>query len=323
MAMKSAIALAALFLPTAAWAQSSDKTHQKIYDKVVDSIVAIRAMAPLGERSGTGTIIEKDGLILTSYSVCPEGSTNIRVWTSGPRKYEAEIVGCSKKDELTLIRIKPKGDLKAIEFGESGKVKVGEVSYTIGNAANSIINNNQPSFNVGVISGMYKLTEPRANSTYVGLVFETTAAVNVGMEGAPLLNAEGKMVGFVTLTYSPNRFLGGAIPIDSQRYVISLLKENKGKTNPTDEPTGEGALGIKVKDENGKVVITEVEKGSAADRAGLFPGLAIIGIGDTKITKAEQFWERLKGMEAGSIVWLKVDDGGDVSTVKVELGAKK
>ena len=62
----------------------------------------------------------------------------------------------------------------------------------MGNAANSIILDTQPSFQIGVISGSYHLQEPRANSTYQGIVLETSAAVNVGMEGAPLLDKAGE-----------------------------------------------------------------------------------------------------------------------------------
>src|SRR5262249_31871897 len=196
--------------------------------KVVDSVVAVRAMAPLGERSGSGAVLTKDGLILTSYAACPDGATNIRVWVKGPRLYTAELVATSKKDELTILRIKPRGDLKPVEFGDSGRLKIGEVSYTIGNAANSIILDDQPSFNVGVISAAYHLGDERANSTYTGPVIETTAAVNVGMEGAPCINADGRMVGFVTLNYSPHRFLGTAIPIDDIKPVVERLR--KGTT---------------------------------------------------------------------------------------------
>src|SRR5439155_3083170 len=159
-------------------------------------------------------------LILTSYAVCPEGASKIRVWVHGPKLYEAEIVGTSRKDELVLLKIRPRAELKPVELGSSAAVKIGDLSYSLGNAANSIITDDQPSLNVGIISGFYRLTEDRANSTYVGMVLESTAAVNVGMEGAPILDGAGRMVGLVTLNYSPNRFLGDAIPIDELKPVI-------------------------------------------------------------------------------------------------------
>jgi serine protease Do len=300
----------------------SDGTNRGVYQKAADSVIAVRALAPLGERSGSGVILSKEGLLLTSYAVCPDGATNIRVWVKGPRLYTAEIVGTSKKEELTLLRIKPRGELKPVELGDSGKVRTGEVSYTIGNAANSMILDDQPSFNVGIVSAVYRLAEERANSTYTGRVIETTAAVNVGMEGAACLNADGKMVGFVTLNYSPHRFLGTAIPIDELRPVIERLKKGTASVAET-APAGEGWIGLKVKSEGGRVVVESVDKNGPAELAGFGKGDIILEVANTPVKTTQELEEKLKGMEAGSVVWFKADVAGKVETVKVTLEKKK
>src|SRR6185295_7978909 len=227
----------------------------------------------------------------------------------------------SKKEELTLLRIKPRGDLKAVELGESSKLRPGEVSYTIGNAANSIILDDQPSFNVGIVSAVYRLSEERANSTYTGPVLETTAAVNVGMEGAPCLNGDGRLVGIVTLNYSPHRFLGTAIPIDEVRTVIERLK--KGAVASAEEvPAGEGWLGLKVKIDGGRVVVESVDKDGPA--AAVFgKGDVILEVGNTPVKTVKDLEEKLKGMEAGSIRCFTAALGGSVETVKVTLEKKK
>lgn len=306
----------------AAWAQVPDDAHRKVYDRTVDSVVAIRALAPLGERSGSGVVLSKDGLILTSYSVCPQGATKIRVFVHGPKLYEAEIVGTSKKDELVLLKIRPRGDLKPVELGSSAGVKVGDLSYTLGNAANSIIVDDQPSLNAGIVSGFYRLAEDRATSTYVGMVLETTAAVNVGMEGAPFLDASGRMVGLVTLNYSPHRFLGNAIPIDELKPVIERLKkEQPPAEDPPPAEAGEGHLGLKLKEADGKLVVEEVETGGAAARAGFGKGDVIVEVANAKVKTAAEVAERLKGLEAGSIVWIRVE--GESRPFKVILEKKK
>ncbi|HLY08090.1 MAG TPA: S1C family serine protease [Planctomycetota bacterium] len=303
-------------------AQQTDDAHRAVYRKVVDSVVAVRAMAPLGERSASGVILSKEGLILTSYAGCPDGATNIRVWVKGPRLYTAEIVGTSKKDELTLLRIKPRGELKPVDLGSSSALRPGEVSYTLGNAANSIILDDQPSFNVGVISAIYRLADERANSTYVGPVLETTAAVNVGMEGAPCLNADGRMVGFVTLNYSPHRFLGTAIPIDELKPVIERLKKRTGESAET-PPAGEGWIGITLTSVNGRVLVERVEKDSPGDLSGFGKGDVILQIGNTAVRSADDVERRIREMEAGSIVWITAEMAGKVETVKVTLEKKK
>ena len=323
MALRIASFVLILIAGAAPLVAQSDEAHRRVYQKVVDSVVAVRAMAPLGERSGSGVILTKDGLILTSYAVCPDGATNIRVWVKGPRLYaNAELVATSKKDELAILRIKPRGELKPVEIGESGKVRTGQVSYTIGNAANSIILDDQPSFNVGVVSAVYRLADERANSTYTGPVIETTAAVNVGMEGAPCLDGDGRMVGFVTLNYSPHRFLGTAIPIDELRTVIVRLK--KPRLAVAEElPAGEGWIGLKVRTEGGKVVVDSVEKDGPAEIAGFGKGDVILQVANTPVKSTKELEDVLKGLEAGSIVWFKADVAGKVETFKVTLEKKK
>jgi S1-C subfamily serine protease len=313
---------AAASLPAAA--QSAEPSHRRVYEKVSDSVVAVRALAPLGERSGSGVVLSADGLILTSHSVCPEGAQKIRVWTRGPRLHDAELVAASRPDELALLRIKPEEKLKPIEFGSSSALRVGQVSYTIGNAANSIILDDQPSLNVGILSGFYRLNEERASSTYKGMVLETTAAVNVGMEGAPCLDASGKMIGMVTLNYSPHRFLGAAIPIDEIRPVIERLRKGGAAAAPGPLPAaGRGTVGLAFKDENGRVVVAEVDKDGPAARAGLQKGDVVVGLGDAPVKSSRDLAERLRGLEAGSVLWLKIEIGGAAEAVKLVAEAER
>jgi putative serine protease PepD len=304
-----------------AWAQVPDETHAKVYEKAVRSVVAVRALAPLGERSGSGVILSKDGLVLTSYSVCPEGATKIRVWVHGPKLYEAEIVGSSKGDELVLLKIRPRAELVPVEFASSSQIKVGDLSYTLGNAANSIILDDQPSLNVGIISGFYRLDEDRATSTYTGMVLETTAAVNVGMEGAPVLDVKGRMTGLVTLNYSPNRFLGNAIPLDDLKPVIERLRKEKAAASEEPPDAGEGTAGMTFREANGKVIVDMVEAGGAASQAGFGRGDVILEIGNTKVHTASAAAARLKGLEAGSIVWIRIE--GESQPLKLILEKKK
>ncbi len=310
--------------------QGSQENHQKVYDLNVESVVAIRGMAPLGERSGSGVILTKEGHILCSYAVVPQGSTKVRVWTKGPRQYDAEIVNHSKADEITILKIKPKEGQKLPEFkpvtcADSSKSQQGDTVYTLGNASNSIINDDSPSLNVGIFSGTYRLAEPRANSTYVGTVLETTAAVNIGIEGGPLLNADGKMIGMITLNYSPSRFLGAAIPWNTLKDPVALLMDprNAKVTDTPDVPAGEGSFGATIADKDGKVVVTAVEKGGAADLAGLTPGTIILAFGDMPVKNAAELLGKLKGLEAGTKVYFKVNIEGLDDKVTVELAGKK
>src|SRR5262249_28596388 len=146
---------------------------------------------------------------------------------------------------------------------------------------------------------------------------------NVGMEGAPCLNADGKMVGVVTLNYSPHRFLGTAIPIDELRPVIERLKKGPEESVAAELPAGEGWIGLKVKSEGGKVVVDSVAKAGPAELAGFGKGDVILEVANTPVKTPRDLEERLKGMEAGSVVWFKADQAGRVETFKVTLEKKK
>ncbi len=314
-----------LALGSAASAQGVGDAARRVYEKAAPSVVAVRSigLGTSGEMTGTGVVLSRDGLILTSTSVCPEVATKITVRTRGPRQYEAKLVAASARDEIALIRIEPRVELTPVELGRSSGVRVGDASYTLGNAANALWNDDQPSLNAGIVSAAYRLGQERAKSTYVGNVIETTAAVNVGMEGAPCLDAEGRMVGMVTLNYSPNRFLGAAIPIDDLKPLIERLRAGPAAQAPPAAEAGEGTLGLRVREEGGKVVIAEVDKGGPADEVGLSKGDVIVEISDLRLKSARDLLERLKGLEAGSVVLLKVDLGGEVRTFKLTLEKKK
>jgi serine protease Do len=174
---------------------------------------------------------------------------------------------------------------------------------------------------VGIVSGFYRLDEDRASSTYVGTVLETTAAVNVGMEGAPILDASGKMVGLVTLNYSPSRFLGNAIPIDELKPVIERLKKKTEAPDENASEGGEGSIGMKLREANGKLIVDEVDGDGPARRAGFSKGDVILEVGNAKVKTAAEAADRLKGLEAGSIVWIRVE--GEPQPFKIILEKKK
>jgi S1-C subfamily serine protease len=312
-----------LLLALALAPQASGETHRAVVDKAGPAVVGIRAMAPLGERSGSGAILTKDGYVVTSYAVCPKGSENIRVYLRGPRILIAKLVGTAEELEMSLLKVEPKGDLTPVEFGDSSAVKAGDVSYSLGNASNSIINNDSASLGVGIISALYTLREANGLSIYVGKVFETTAAVNFGMEGSPLLDAKGRMVGLVTLNYSPSRFLGNAIPSNEIRAAIDKLRKAAVAEAPIPEgEAGPGYLGLTVVDRNGKVVIESVDRHSPADRHGLAKGLIVLSLGGRALKDAEEFRALQKDLKEGDLLFLRIEDEGQVQDLKIPLGRK-
>lgn len=306
-------------------ATSLDRTHRSLYEKVRPSIVGVRAQGTLGEVSGTGILIDADGTILTASSVVGRGSENIRVWLAGPRVTTARIIGVRPEDECALIRIEGHG-LKPIELGDSDAVAVGRRAYTIGNPENTLINDDQAAWSVGIVSGLYGIRDERMGSTYTGRALETTAAVNPGMEGGALVDGEGRLIGLVILNYSPLRWLGVAIPVNTLKPVIAQIRRDETAAAPAArDEGGEAYLGIEF-DAPGSDVpglgIRSVAPDSPAEAAGLAVGDRILEFAGKKVESPDAFAARLHEHAPGSLVWIQISLAGERREIKVKLGMK-
>ncbi len=326
--------------------EKQDKSpNAKVFDKVADSVVGIMARGSLGDYTGAGVIIDHEGenYIITSSTIIQDSTEKLRVWTRGPKRYdsekefqiskdakpikEVEIVGVSTKEEIAILKItKPRQILKPIKFADSDKCTVGEVVYAVGNAGmftKSIIDNDEPTFQMGLLSGYYIIKESKQAATYKGYLFETTALFNPKMEGGPLVNTKGEMIGLLTPNYSPHRFVGHAIPVNGFKHRIKQIIEEYKRRITEIRTDAEGYLGLKVKEKDGKVIVDKVEKESPADKIGLRSGDWIVKIGDKEINKAAEFDEFVKGLKSGSIVKMTVDIDGLKQEIQITLVEKK
>jgi putative serine protease PepD len=323
-------ALPAAGEPAAPAASGLDRAHRAVVEKVRPSIVGIRARGTLGDVVGTGILIDRDGTILTSSSVVGRGADTIRVYTTGPRLLAARLVGVREEEECALIQVDPCG-LPPIVMGDSDAVTVGQRVYAVGNAENALVHDDQAAFAVGLVSGLYGLREARMGSTYTGRVIETTAAVNPGIEGGALVDAEGRLVGLLILNYSPLRWLGTAIPVNSLKPVIEELRRAKPPPEAKDpgQSPAPGVIAFFGADfepdpaEQGGLTIKSVAPEGPAEAAGLVPGDRVLEVAGKKVSKPAELVAELRKLAPGDLVWMKVDLGGAVREIKVKLGGIK
>jgi S1-C subfamily serine protease len=306
-----------------------DRSHRALYEKVRPSIVGIRARGTLGDVSGTGILIDREGTILTSSSVVGRGTQQVKVWLAGPRVAAARVIGVRPEEECALIRIDADG-LVPIAMGDSDAAVVGQRVYAIGNAENALINDDQAALGAGVLSGIYGLREDRMGSTYTGRVLETTAAVNPGIEGGALVDADGRLLGLLILNYSPLRWLGVAIPVNTLKPVIEDLRREAGATTAgtADVPAGDAGTAFFGADvdaggADGGAPVRAVADGSPAKTAGIATGDRILEFAGRRIAGPDDLAAELKRHAPGALVVVKVDIGGMASEVKVKLGAQK
>ena len=165
---------------------------------------------------GSGIIISTDGYIVTNYHVI-EGANNITVALDDGTEYTAYLIGSDAYTDLAVIRIQQE-NLTAAEFGNSDKVRVGEIAIAIGNPTGQL----QGTATSGIISALNRNVE--INNTVMNLI-QTDAAINSGNSGGPLLNQHGQVVGITSAKVSLSGYegLGFAIPANTAKPIIEEL----------------------------------------------------------------------------------------------------
>ena len=201
------------------YSSNEEKNFIEIYEKTLPSIVSIEADIDHGTSGGTGCIISKSGIILTSSHVI-EKARNITVTTHSGRNYTAKIIAVLKnKNDLALIKIDTNENLPLAKFGDSDEIKVGQRVLTIGCPFGF-----RDTLTTGIISRI----------DYERNKIQTDAAINPGCSGGPLLNLKGEIIGINQSIYNPdnnrsNIGIGFALP---SNYAIDFIsKANKKMAN--------------------------------------------------------------------------------------------
>ncbi|OHB76161.1 MAG: hypothetical protein A2Z34_02230 [Planctomycetes bacterium RBG_16_59_8] len=266
--------LAATVAGLAATPPADERAHVELYRKVHRSVVGISD----GGQKGSGVLIDPSGLILTSTTAMRPDSTTAKVHLSDHRIVTAERVALVLSRELIILKAEV-GDLPAIALGDSDAVKAGDSSYVFGDSFNSIFSDGEVAVSLGIVSGVYSISSILyPGSTYLGKVIETSAAVNPNQDGAPLVDAEGRLIGMVTLNFTDAKFAGLAIPINEIKPFIERVK--KGETIVDEEFDFKklDMLGVVLRDTAEGILVLFVDSDTPAASAGLLRGDIISGL---------------------------------------------
>ena len=238
---------------------------------------------PYTSRSlGSGFIISDDGYILTNYHVVA-GADEVKVKLSDSREFKATVKGWDDKLDLALVKISTKDHLPVAKLGDSDKTEVGEWVIAIGNP-----------FGLGqtVTAGIVSAKERVIGSGPYDDYIQTDASINPGNSGGPLINTSGEVIGINTAIVAGGQGIGFAIPINMAKNIISQLKE-KGKVTRgwlgvvIQSITPDLAKSFGLKGEAGALV-SEVVKGSPAEKAGLKNGDIITEFNGRKIREMNE-----------------------------------
>lgn len=202
-----------------------------VVDKTSSSVVAIGATtrtfnpfdpfsSPKNQDStiGTGFVISEKGIIVTNKHVVSEPGVKYNVVTKDGKKYEIRKIYRDPVLDLAIVQIDG-GGLKALELGDSSKLKVGQTVIAIGNALGKFTN----TVTTGVVSGLGRRVV--AGDPFSGTaeslddLIQTDAAINPGNSGGPLLNSAGQVIGVNVAVSEGAQNIGFAIPIDAVKKI--------------------------------------------------------------------------------------------------------
>src|SRR5437868_2523432 len=269
---------------------ADEQNNISVYRKNIESVVNVtsRAMAfdffyglVPQEGQGSGFIIDKEGHILTNYHVIAE-ARQIEVTLHNRKKYRATIVGTDRPHDLAIIQIKAP-DLQPMTLGDSKNLQVGQKVYAIGNPFGL-----SGTLTTGIVSSIRPVQEP--DGERIEDAIQTDAAINPGNSGGPLLNLRGEVIGINTMILSSvgqSAGIGFAIPINTAKAVLNDLvtigtvrRPALGvRTTPID-PELANQMGLAA---DYGLLIVQVVRGGAADRAGLRGGTERAYLGNIPI----------------------------------------
>lgn len=295
---------------------------QEIYKKCIGSVVSITASSQSGKSSGTGIVLSADGYLITNHHVI-ENAQVIAVQTSDDRQFQASIIGSDEASDLAVLKVDAT-DLQPAEFGDSGKLAVGDRVVAIGDPLGAQLRGTMTS---GIVSAINRDLE--VNDRTMTLI-QTDAALNNGNSGGPLINRYGQVIGINVMKMGMDRWstasvegLGFAIPIASSAYIVNDILR-------CGEVQGEPVLGISVDrtpaylpDGQQAARVYTVDLNGPGDKAGLEVDDLIYEADGVRVETSNDLLRVRHRHAAGEEMILKVCRGGEYLTVSVTLEAKK
>ncbi|WP_407400627.1 S1C family serine protease [Treponema sp.] len=234
-----------------------------------------------GSGSGSGSIIDKRGYVVTNVHVI-EDATTINISLADGSNYEGRVIGKDVESDIAVLKFDPdpKTDLKIIQFGASDTLKVGQKVIAIGNPFAL-----ERTMTTGIISGLGRPIQESSNVIIRNMI-QTDAAINPGNSGGPLLDSKGRMIGINTIIYSKSGSSSGvgfAIPVSTARRVVRDLlaygKVNRGTIQASFvQNTHRIAAYAGYKISSG-LLVNKVRPGSKAAKAGLKGGTKAVQYG--------------------------------------------
>ena len=296
-------------------------TPQQVYAAVNPSTVTVVAVESREKASvGTGVIMTADGYIITNAHVIA-GAASCWIALDTGVTYDALLVGYDERQDLAVLKALDAQDLPAAQFGDSDRVVVGDTAYAIGNPLGLELRGTMTD---GMISAVNRAVEMGGHTM---TLLQTTAALNNGNSGGPLINAYGQVIGINVMKMSNNDMqyeasvegLGFALPISDMYYVVNdLIAYGEFRGTPV---LGITVITVSVEGGGTAVMIHSVSPASGADKAGLQEGDVSLAVNGEEVFLTEELLMLRRAYGIGDEMPLTLLRDGEVMEVTVTLSA--
>jgi len=321
-----------------------EQVNVAVYDRSNRSVVNLDTktvqrdlfmFATPSQGAGSGSVIDRQGHILTNYHVI-EGAREINVTLYDGKTYRASLVGRDESTDVAVIKIEaPKDSLYPVEFGNSTHLKVGQRVYAIGNPFGL-----ERTLTTGIISSLNR-SLPTRNHRVIKQIIQTDAAINPGNSGGPLLDTHGRLIGMNTAIASrtgQNTGVGFAIPVSALSRVVPELIRHGRVIRP------ETGISRVFETEHG-LIVASVARGGPAENAGLkgfrlvrerrrqgpfvyeiqridrSQADLIVAVDGKPVKTVDEFLTRVEKKRPGETVVLTIIRGGKKQDLQLQLGA--
>ncbi len=250
-----------------------------------------------GSGTGSGFVFTPDGFILTNSHVVHNAS-KIEVVLADGRRFAGQLIGDDPDTDLAVIRIDAP-DLASAEFGDSERLKVGQLAIAVGNPYGF-----QCTVTTGVVSALGRTLRSR-NGRLIDNIIQTDAALNPGNSGGPLVNSRGEVIGVNTAIIFPAQGICFAIAINTAKIVAGQLirygRIKRGYLGIAGQNVNLHRRLVRYYDlpvESGFLVLS-IEKGSPAQKASLQEGDVIIAFDGEPVNGIDDIYSFLSEKPAG------------------------